>query len=182
MGDAGRFGDEAYSDMSFPIDSVDDFEIVSEADEAWGGGRSNANSRPSAARGLTDSSSVWIHQDEGKMSLNSVADMPVFVDSSADLDTVDDWDKVDGRRYPSPTDSDFIVVTYDSSSQGQIRIERLPAAERLKLLKPEVRLRYQQVCTVLRRQHLRSRLMSRSCRRRPPPARRWSRTCGPVRL
>ena len=141
-----------------PSGSLDSPSMLVE--DAGSGGRSEVNYRTHDSRAVADSSSIWLYHDEGRVSLNSVADMPVFVDSSADLDTVDDWGGFDGRNSPAELDSEFIVVTHNPEAPGNVTVKRLPVADRLKLLKPEVRLRYQQVCTVLRRQHWRSRLRS----------------------
>ena len=54
------------------------------------------------------------------------------------------------------TGPDVVIISRHSSVPGQLQVERLPLEHRLKAATPEVRLRYQRVCSTLRRQHLRS--------------------------
>ena len=63
-----------------------------------------------------------------------------------------------GQGPGASSEPDFIVVTHDPEVPSKVRVTKLPVEQRLKLVSPEVRLRYQGVCSTLRHQRVRARI------------------------
>ena len=108
-----------------------------------------------------DQAGLWnVHDESIPESIGSISEsFPEGVRYETALDELpfDPQGKsISADPTPQSIHSDIIVVSRDPGAPGQLRVDRLTPAQRLKSKAPEVQLRYQRVRAIWRRQRLRA--------------------------